>query len=284
MLTARGVTAFMVIVCAVYVGLSGCATEPVEAPFETTDAGARMAEADHAFGWYIHQPDGVDRVQVHRMTIPGDWERGFEELPVDVYYPPRFRYRSPEPAVVIIAGGVKWSANISLAAMLAVEGVPAVVVDSIAAGDDIRPALEALRSRAEEVFIDPDHLAIWAEGHESPKALEALLDPRWQHHGALKAGVFVSPYLVLGKSADFTYPRAAMATDVPIFIATARNDGFYEIQTSVEKFTAAAAEYGIPVEHAVSPVGGHNWMVEEQGETEAVGVVRRAVNFVRRKL
>jgi hypothetical protein len=274
----------MVIVCAVYVGLAGCATAPVDPPLETTDAGARMAEADRAFGTYLHQPEGVDSIPVHRVTVPGSWDRGFDQLPIDIYYPPRFRYRRPEPAVVIIGGGVKWSANISLAAMLAAEGVPAAVIDSIAAGDDIRPALEALRSRAEEVFIDPNHLAIWAEGHESPKALEALLDPRWQHHGALKAGVFVSPYLVLGKGADFTYPLAAMATDVPIFIATARNDGFYEIRTSVEKFTAAAAEYGIPVEHAVSPVGGHNWMVEEQGEAEAVEVVRRAVNFVRRKL
>ena len=74
-----------------------------------------------------------------------------------------------------------------------------------------------------------------------------------------------------------------MGSDVPLFIAKAKNDDFYEINASVEKFMEAAERYGLEVEYEESPVGGHNWMLEED-DREAIAVVRSGVRFLKEHL
>jgi hypothetical protein len=263
--------------------LTGCITGGSEPPFETKSGAERMEEAQEGFGWYTYQPKGTEKVRVHRVVFPGQWDRGFDELPVDIYYPPRFSYQAAEPAVIVIAGSTEWSANISLAAMLAAEGIPTVVIHSQAAGEKVPEAVARLRSQAEELFIDPGRLALWSEGHAVPTVLETLLDRSIGFHEHLCCGVFFSPKMFIGNGQPFKYPEEAMSADVPLFIAKAENDDFYEINASVEKFMEAAERYGLEVEYEESPVGGHNWMLEED-DKEAIAVVRSGVRFLKEHL
>lgn len=262
--------------------MGGCVTAG-EPPFDTVTYAERASEADTAFGWYAYLPAGHDEVAIRRLTLPGEWERGYDRLPVDVYYPPDFRYRRKEPVVVVIAGAVKWSSNISLGAMLAAEGTTAVVIDSLGAGEALRNAMAQLLARADDLFIDPARLAVWTEGHSSPEALEAVLDPDWAHHDCLQAAVFVSPVMFLGAAAGFTYDPTKMASDVPIFIARAEDDEFYEVRASISRFMEAAEPQGIPVTYVESPIGGHNWMLEERAP-EATEVIQEALAFLSSRL
>jgi hypothetical protein len=263
--------------------LSGCAGGAGEPPFETVRAAHRMEEAEAGFGWYVYQPKGAEQARVHRITLEGAWERGFTELPVEIYYPPGFSFTEPEGAVLVVAGSTEWSATISLAAMLAAEDLPAVVLHSQAAGKKLPEAIEAFRSRARELYIDPGSLAIWSEGHSVPEALACLLDGDAEFHRALRAGAFLSPVMYVGAGNMFVYEREAMSTDIPLFIAKAADDGFYEVNESVRRFREAARRYGIAVRYEEVPTGGHNWMLEED-DPRATGVLKLAVRFVKDRL
>jgi predicted esterase len=254
-----------------------------EPPFETDTYKQRAEEADEAFGWYIHQPKGIESVRIHRIELPGEWNRGFEELPVDVYYPPEFGFEKRDPAVFVIAGSTKWSASISLAGMLAAEGTIAVVLQSQAAGEKVGKAIEGVLEQADELFIDMERLAMWSEGHSVPPALGTMLDETYPHHSSFCCAVFVSPKMYIDNDKPLQYEEEEMTGDVPIFIAKAANDDFYEINASVKMFREAAERFGLEVTYRESPVGGHNWMVEEQDEA-AVEVIREAVEFLEGKL
>lgn len=279
----RTATEVMVVLLVSGVLLMGGCVTAAEPPFDTVTYAERASEADTAFGWYAYLPQAHDEVAIRRLTLPGEWERGHDRLPVDIYYPPGFRYRTAEPAIIVLAGAIKWSSNISLAAMLAAEGTTAVVIDTLAAGEALRNAMGQLRARADELFIDPERLAVWTEGHSSPEALEAVLDPGWRHHDCLQAAVFVSPVMFLGTGAGFSYEPSKMASDVPLFIARAEDDEFYEVRASISRFMEAAESQGIPVTYVESPLGGHNWMLEETAP-EATEVIQEAVTFLNRRL
>ena len=272
----------VVIAAASVLAAAGCATSP-DPPFQTDSYPSRVSAADSAFGWYAYFPADAPDVRIRRVFLAGDWDRGYEKLPVDVYYPPQFHYRRAEPAVIVLAGAVKWSSNISLAAMLAAEGVVAVVLDTLGAGERLQSAIDGLAAQGADLLIDTSRLAVWSEGHAAPEVLEALLDPDWRMHGAMRAGVFISPVMCLGRGAGFRYDPAQMATDVPIFIARAAGDDMYEVRTSITRFMEAAEPLGMDVQYVESPIGGHNWMLEEP-DPAATDVIREAVGFLKTNL
>ena len=259
--------------------LVACSAGGNEPPFETKSAEERKSEAQGGFGWYAYQPKGVDSVRVCRIVIEGEWERGFNELPIDIYYSPRFSYEAAEPAVLVMSGSTEWSANISLAAMLAAEGITAAVIHTQAAGQLLQEAVAGLRRRAEELFIDTEALAVWSEGHSVPAALECVLDRESGFHEALRGAVFISPVMYVGENNMFVYEREAMSDRVPLFIGKAAQDDFYEVKASVKQFMEAAERYGLEVQYSESPVGGHNFMLEEDDEA-AVAVIKEAVRFL----
>jgi pimeloyl-ACP methyl ester carboxylesterase len=275
----RGVLFFCAAAAATAVILTACTADGNEPPFETTSTEEIKKEAQEGFGWYAYQPGKADSVRVRRVVLEGEWERGFSELPIDIYYPLSFAYDAAEPAVLVLCGSTEWSSTISLGAMLAAEGITAAVIHTQAAGQLLPEAIDGLRERAEELFIDRSSLAVWSEGHSVPEALECVLDRESGFHEALRGAVFISPVMYIGEGNMFVYEKEAMSNEVPLFIGKAEKDGFYEVNASVKQFMEAAERYGLDVRYTESPVGGHNFMLEEDDEA-AVAVIKDAVRFI----
>jgi len=256
---------------------SGCAGEP---PFDVESAAARLERAQGGFGTAILAPSGVDEVVVHRSSARG---ADGTAIPVDVYYPPRFPFRGTHAAVFVSCGSPEWSYTISLGQALAASGLVAVVPDTRHFPTDFPRVIEAVRGRGSELFLDPARIGIWAEGHVSPCALEATMNAEHGFHDALAGTVFLSPVLFMGAEQSLSLSASELCADVPVFVARAADDEFYEVRATVKSFRAAAEEAGVPLTFSEVPAGGHNWMSDAQTEP-ARAVFRDAIAFLEKRL
>ena len=257
--------------------LTGCAAEP---PFDVESATSRLEEAPSSWGEVIIEPAGVDDVLVHRTSIEAP---GGDPVPVDIYYPPEFHFRRAEPAVFVSCGNPNWSYTISLGRALAASGLVAVATDTRNYGGEFPRVVEAMRNRGGELFLDPQKLALWGEGHVSGFALEAAMNDGHAFHDAVQGAVFLSPVLFMGAEESFAHDAAELSSDVPVFIVKAADDSFYEVRATVESFREAADVAGVEVEYVEVPAGGHNWMSDADSE-EAREAFRAAVSFLSERL
>lgn len=256
---------------------AGCAQEP---PFEVESAAARLERAQGGFGTAILKPSGVDEVLVHRLSARS---ADGAAIPVDVYYPQRFPFRGAHPAVFVSCGSPDWSYTISLGQALAASGLIAVVPDTRHFPNDFPRVIADMRERAEELFLYPGRIGIWAEGHVSPCALEATMNADHGFHDALAGTVFLSPVLFMGEEQSLSLSPSELCADVPVFVARAADDEFYEVRATVQSFRAAAEEAGVPLTFSEVPAGGHNWMSDAQTEP-AREVFRDAIAFLEKRL
>ena len=255
----------------------GCAAEP---PFEVESATERLEAAPGGWGQVIIEPSGVDDVRVHRTSCASG---NGESIAVDVYYPPKFRFRGAEPAVFVSCGNPDWSYTISIGRALAASGLVAVAPDTRNFGVDFPRVIEEIRSRGDELFIDSGKLGLWGEGHVSGFALEAAMNEEHAFHDAVGGAAFLSPILFMGAKPSFSHDAAELSPGVPVFIAKAADDTFYEVRATVKSFRQAADVAGVPVDFVEVPEGGHNWMSEADTE-EAREAVETAIAFLRDKL
>src|SRR6056297_2186347 len=76
----------------------------VEPPFEVQTAAERRESMVGGFGEYVRSHPKAERVLVHREVYALANGPGAGELPVDLYYPPGFRFNRPLPAVIVVGG------------------------------------------------------------------------------------------------------------------------------------------------------------------------------------
>jgi len=60
--------------------------------------------------------------------------------------------------------------------ILAASGLITVVPNTRHYPEEFASVITEVGTRADELFIDPNRLAVWAEGHGSPCALETVMD------------------------------------------------------------------------------------------------------------
>ena len=269
----------MIITVALVMLFCSCGSEP---PFEVESATSRLEAAQGGFRDIVIEPKRVDEVLVHRTSCTAAGEGG-TAIPVDVYYPPRFSFRGNAPAVVASVGNPDWRYSISLGRALAASGLIAVVPNTRHYPDEFSSIIAELGTRADELFIDADRLAVWAEGHGSPCALETVMDAEAPFHTCLQGAVFLSPVLFMGNRQELTHDPAELCSDVPVLVAVAADDEFYEVRATVRSFREAAEVAGIPLEYAEVPEGGHNWM-SDADTTASRATIEEAIRFVRKQL
>lgn len=270
--------------------LFACQTE--EPPFEVQTAPQRRHTMVAGFGHYVLTHSKADKVLVHRETYtPSDLSDLSGEIPVDLYYPPGFRFKKPLPAVVLVGGNINWSSSITLAELLSCHGFLTIVPETLnMVKQDTPGPLASLISHvledAPRLFIDPDRLAIWAEGHPSSLALQVAMDRQLDFHNSLQAAVFASPVLTFGKN-NFDYDPAWIDPQLPVLITQGEEDSIYEVKASIRLFkkaaSAAAASASSQVTHLKVPGGNHNWMTEQDTKASREAI-RTEIEFLEKHL
>ncbi len=242
----------------------------VDPPFDVQTAAERRGTMVGGFGEYVMTHPEAERVLVHREAYAVTEAPQAGELPVDLYYPPEFRFDKALPAVIVVGGNVNWSSNVTLAELLAANGFLTVVPETLQmvkddAPDQLIALLERLLEDAERLFIDTQRLAMWTEGHPSSLALQVAMDREAGFHDGLQAGVFVSPVMTFAQN-SFEYDPAWIDPQLPVLIARGENDSFYEVKASVKMFRQAAKEAGSEVRYLEVAGGNHNWMTKYDSE------------------
>lgn len=266
--------------------LISCQTS-VEPPFEVQTAAERREAMVGGFGEYVLSHPRAEQVLVHRAVyaVPEAPESG--ELPVDLYYPPGFRFNRRLPTVIVVGGNLNWTSNVTLAELLAANGFLTVVPESLQmVKDDAPEQLTALIGRvledAERLFIDGQRLAIWTEGHPSSLALQVAMDREAAFHDGLRAAVFVSPVMTFAQN-SFEYDPAWIAPQLPVLIARGEEDSIYEVKASVKMFMKAAEEAGSEVRYLEVAGGKHNWMTKYDAEASHQAI-KAEIEFLKEHL
>ena len=202
----------------------------VDPPFEVQTSAERRETMVGGFGEYVLSHPKADEVLVHREVYALASASGVGELPVDLYYPPGFRFDEALPAVIVVGGNVNWSSNITLAELLAASGFLTIVPETLQMVKDDAPErlttlLDRVLAEAGRLFIDEQRLAVWTEGHPSSLALQVAMDREAEFHEGLRAAVFVSPVMTFAQN-SFDYDPAWIDPQLPVLISRGADDSF----------------------------------------------------------
>ncbi len=233
---------------------------------------------------------------------------GDEEMHLDLYLPAVHAPDDRAPAVVFIHGGpvpADWSGGAkasgqytSYGRLLATHGIAAVVPNHRfdaperlpAAARDITAALGWVREHASEHGIDADRICIWAVSagglllapllRSPPEGLRCVV----VYYGVMRASVLDAAGLP-GTPASFAaVADAAVAVErgraplPPVLVARAARD-YPLINTSIDRFVAAATAADATVELLQHPEGDHGFDVLNDDERSR-DIIRRTLEFL----
>jgi acetyl esterase/lipase len=235
------------------------------------------------------------RKDVTYKTVQEDTPRA---LQADIYYPPDFQPEERRAAVVFVHGNAQgspkeWGQYLSWGRLVAMSGLIGVTFDHRASVDfsaesagaaDVDDLIAFVRAHA-AWGIDPDRLGIWACSAGVPRGVRAAM------RGAptyVRAIVLYYGWLDLGddpadqESSAMTYVTAEAPRIAPVFIAKAQHDR-PDINTSIDRFVAAAAERKLSVELMVHEQGQHGFDVRDDDDRSRA-IIRRTLAFLQAHL
>lgn len=246
---------------------------------------------------------------MNRVTVRKDLiykTAGDLELKLDVYYPPDQLAGAVRPAVVFVHGDAPqeavhpvkdWSQYQSwgrLAAASGLVGIPFTHRSSeqfaqagtVAA--DIGDLLHYVRTNAAALGVDADRLGLWMCATGTPFGLRAALrePPPWLRCIVAYYGLMDLTHLhgqaPAGALAEYSGVRWVRRSGAPLLAVKAGQDD-PALNESIERFAAAAAAAGAPIEVITHPAGRHGFDIVDDTEASR-SVIRRTLAFLQEHL
>jgi acetyl esterase/lipase len=203
-------------------------------------------------------------------------------------------------AVVLIHGGPgpglgarRWGIYTSYGRILAASGMIGIAFDHRFLGpdklrdsvEDLEDLLRHVRDEAGTLGIDAGSLALWAFSGGGPLLAAPLRErPSW-----LKLAVaYYAAMEPLAGSYDESFSAiAALGRDAsnapPIVLARAGRDMFPQINSSIDRFVAAANTAGATVDLLTHPAGRHGFDILDPGERSSQ-IIQHTLGVLRRSL
>jgi acetyl esterase/lipase len=223
---------------------------------------------------------------------------GGTPLHFDLYVPADVA--RPTAAVVLIHGGPgpslgarRWEIYKSYGRLLAATGMIGIAFDHRFLGADRLPdsvadladLLRHVRDEAGMLGIDASKLALWAFSGGGPLLAAPLRErPRWLK---LVVGYYAAMEPLAGSYDDSFSAIAALGRDAsnapPIVLARAGRDMFPEINSSIDRFVAAANTAGATVDLLTHPTGRHSFDILDPGE-RSTQIIEHTLGTLRRNL
>jgi acetyl esterase/lipase len=259
----------------------------------------------------VYTVPGTDRVRVRKNLVYK--KDGAVPLEMDVYTPhgEGAPGRRP-PVVVFIHGGVPpdvpvrpkdWGIYESWGRLVAASGMAGIAFNHrvgfpdpnlVTAESDLRDAIEFVRSRAAELGVDGDRIALAAFSAGGPLLAPAIREPR----PYVRCLVAFYAFLDLTQSAlhrrflseevirRFS-PAAAVAESSaalpPMFVARAGRDQIPDLLPGLDRFVSEALKKNVDLAFFNQP-GGEHGFDNVPGDSRSREIVREAVEFLRRNL
>ena len=204
------------------------------------------------------------------------------------------------PAVILIHGGPiptlgarRSGVFVSYGRLLAASGMIGIAFDHRLLGPDrlrdsaadVADLVRHVRDQASTLDIDPSRLALWAFSGGGPLLAAPLRErPSW-----LKLVVaYYAAMEPLGGGQDESLSAiAALGRDAsnapPIVLARAGRDRFPEINSSIDRFVAAANSAGATVDLLTHPTGRHGFDILDPGE-RSNQIIQHTIATLRQRL
>ena len=214
-------------------------------------------------------------------------------LKMDVYYPPKFDFKSKIPAVVFIYGYTnngqikatgnqlrKWSAYTSWCQVIAASGMAAIVYETVNPENDLNSLIQYINSSADELNIDASKIGAYTCSANSPTALANILN---NSNSIFKCavvyyGIFLNTdfkYLslidTLSENMGFVTPRlsepASWNKNIPLMIVHAGKDFVPHTNESLTGFVDKAINQNLPITVINYANGVHAFDLNTDNET-----------------
>jgi dienelactone hydrolase len=225
-------------------------------------------------------------------------------LKMDVYYPPKFDFKSKIPAVVIVLGytdeagkkllgskfkSVPW--YVSWCRIIAASGMAVIMYESVNPISDIVSLSGYVKSNADKLQIDVKRIGAYSCSAHTPTAMAYILN---SSNSFFKCAVnyyglilkenyeFQSKIDTLSMQMGFSTPKipepAAWKKDVPLLIVTAGKDYVPYINPSNADFVAKAIAQNLPVTLINYPTGQHGFDALDDNETTRM-IIKTTLEF-----
>lgn len=193
-------------------------------------------------------------------------------LKMDIYYPPRFDFKTKIPAIVFVFGYTNegqlktakhqlrtWSPYTSWCKVVAASGMAAVVYETINPENDLKSLFQYINSNTDNLNIDVNKIGAYSCSANTPVALANILNSANNSFkcAAIYYGIFLNTdfkYLsvidTLSKNMGFIPSRLPEApiweNDVPILIVHAGKDFVPNTDESLTGFLDKAVTQKVP--------------------------------------
>jgi len=240
----------------------------------------------------VYTLPGMDDVVVESLT----YNTGYEELAMDVYYPPPAMGIARPPVAVVVFGypdppGAirRYGPMTSWARLIAASGVACVIYATNECAENIHAVVRHIRANAESLSVDGGRIGLWAASASGCVALSALmrdgalkcaallcgftmdLDGSTRFADAAKEYLFVNA--CAGKSAD------DLPDSVPMLFVRAGREQFPGVNEAMDAVVARAVARNLPVTLVNHATGVHGFDIYEDNDLSRE-MIRRVLAFL----
>lgn len=250
----------------------------------------------------VYKVPGMDNVLI-KKDIPYQDIAG-SVLKMDIYYPPKFDFKTKIPAVVIVLGypdvaGKKllgsefknYSQYISWCRIIAASGMAAIAYESVNPEKDIITLSNYLKANADKLKIDIDKIGAYSCSAHTITAMAYILSNSnnfikcaVNYYGLILADdyKFMPQIDTISKQMGFMTPQIPKPEewrkDVPIMIASAGKDYVPFINPAVADFVPKAIAQNLPITLIHYPNGQHNFDALDDNETTRM-IIKTTLDF-----
>jgi acetyl esterase/lipase len=257
----------------------------------------------------VYRLPGMDKVRVVSNLKYSEVDN--PHLLMDVYIPPDLKPQERRPAVVLVHGGAgpenkpkDWGIFQSWGRLIAAAGMVAVAFTHrfspppqsllAEAASDVDSAINYLRSNAESIHANADHIGVcaWSSGGALLRPLLTKKPLFVRCVLAFCAMLDLQQYAPAGDAAALQFLKefsaiAALPEDsttmMPMWIARAGRDEVPMLNEALDRFTARALAVNAPITVINHPLGAHGFDNQNDDERSRE-IIRSAIEFMRTHL
>jgi hypothetical protein len=233
---------------------------------------------------------GIDDVIVRG----GTYHTGYEELGMDIYYPPAATGAVP---VVLVAFGYpdppgnirQYGPMTSWARLFAASGMAAVIYATNECAENIHALLAHIRANADGLGLDSGRIALWAASASGSVALAAVMRDRSLKGAALLCGYtmdLASSTAVADAAKQFLFVNACagksvddLPDNVPLLFVRAGREQSPGLNEALDAVVARALARNLPVTLMNHATGAHSFAFDEDSELSRE-MIRRVLEFL----
>jgi dienelactone hydrolase len=230
-------------------------------------------------------------------------------LKMDIYYPPKFDFKSKIPAVIFVFGYTnsgqlktagwqlrKWSPYTSWCRVVAASGMAAIVYETVNPENDLSSLMNYINSGADKLNIDAGRIGAYSCSANTPVALANILNNSNNYFkcAAIYYGIFLNTdfkYLsvidTLSKNMGFIPSRLPESStwekDIPILIVHVGKDFVPYTDESLTLFLDKAVNQKVPFTLIHYATGIHGFDVNADNK-EIREIIKNTLEFWKHNL